>query len=128
MSVAHQACMSARPFGTMRRRVGGLVSCAVLLGHLAPLRAAAELSPLYLRADLALSIAAPTATAPRDDVSAGVPANTRGVLPEFLSEPAEGEFSAESIVAVVFLVSGRLGVEDCAVVTGEAGGGSHARV
>src|SRR5262245_56667582 len=119
MLVARQARMSARPLGTMRRRVGGLVSCAVLLGHLVPSRAAAELSPLYLRADLTLSIAAPTATEPRDDVAADVPANTRSVLAEFLSEPAIGEFTAESIDAVVFLVSGRLGMPDCAVVTVE---------
>ena len=103
----------------MRRRVGGLVSCAVLLGLPLPPDAAAEISPLYLREGLTLSIAAPSATTPRDDVSVDVGAGRRGVLAEFLSAPVEEELHALTATATVFLVAGRLGMEDCAVVTVE---------
>jgi hypothetical protein len=117
MRVAHFRGMSARALRTMRRRVGGLALCAALRGLLAPPEAAAELSPLYLRAELILSIAAPTATEPRDDVVADVGAGRRSVLAEFLSEPVEDEAYEDGAVATVFLVSGRLGMQDCAVVT-----------
>ena len=92
---------------------------AALCGPLAPPDAAAELSPLYLRAQRTLSIAAPTATEPRDDIAADVGAGRRSVLAEFLSEPVEDQLDADGAIATVFLVSGRLGMQDCAVVTVE---------
>ncbi len=103
----------------MRRRVGGLVSCAALAALLASPAAAAEISPLYLHAGRTLSIAAPAATQPRDDVSADVGTGRRGVLAEFLSEPVDEQLDATTATATVFLVSGRLGMQDCAVVSVE---------
>jgi len=117
--VARLTSMLARPLIIMRQRVGGIVSCAALLGLMAPPDVAAAISPLYLRDGLTLSIAAPSATEPRDDVSADVGTNQRAVLAEFLSDPVEEELYATTGVASVFLVAGRLGMEDCAIVTVE---------
>src|SRR5262245_5401322 len=119
MQVARDRRMSAPALRTMRRRVGGLVLFAALCGPLAPPEAAADLSPFYLRAERTLSIAAPTATEPRDDVAADVGAGRRSVLAEFLSEPVEDQLDADGAIATVFLVSGRLGMQDCAAVTVE---------
>jgi len=109
--------MLALPHPPMRRRVGGLVRATVLsLLALAPPNVAAELPPLYLRADLRLAIAAPLATDPRDDVSATVGAGQRAVLGEFRSDPAEEELDATSATATLFLVTGKEGMPECAQV------------
>ncbi len=110
--------MLGRSLARIRRRVGGLVSCAALSGLLAPPDASAALSPLYLRVGETLSIAAPSVTTPRE-VAAFVQAGERAVLAEFLSDPVNEPLFAPGAVASLFLVSGMNGMEDCAVVTAE---------
>lgn len=111
--------MLARQLQLMRRRVGGTVTCAVLCGLLAPPDLAAAPSPLYLRQDLTLSIAAPSSTTPAD-INVNVGSGQRAVLAEFLSAPVEEEtLQAATATASLFLFSGRIGMEDCAVVSVE---------
>lgn len=102
----------------IRRRVGRRARWAVVLGLLANVatEASAELSPLYLGQELALSIAAPAGTLPRDDVSAAVRAGTREVLAEFLSEEASEPLHAGVAIATLYLVTGHEGMEGCADV------------
>jgi hypothetical protein len=109
--------MLALPHATMRRRVGGVLRAALLsLLALTPRLVAAELAPLYLRFDHQLAIAAPTATEPRDDVSASVGAGQQAVLGEFRSDLVDDELRATSATATLFLVTGKEGMTECAKV------------
>jgi hypothetical protein len=119
MPVAPSMRMPVLHVATRWRRVGGLGSCGVLLALLAPPQLAAAPSPLYLRDHLTLSIAAPSATEPRDDVSASVGSGQRAVLAEFLSAPVDEEVRPATATVTLYLVTGRLGMEGCAVVTAE---------
>src|SRR5262249_32066747 len=78
-----------------------------------------EIAPLYMRADHALTIAAPTGTEPRDDVSASVGAGQQAVLGEFRSEPVDDELLANSATATPVLVTGKEGMTEGATVHGE---------
>lgn len=90
----------------------------VLLGLLVP-PVFATTTPFYLRAERALDIAAPLTTAVRDDVGAFVGDGERVVLAEFLAPPSAYELTASHAIARLYLITGRLGMEACAIVTVE---------
>jgi hypothetical protein len=93
--------------------------CALVAAYLCVAGSAWGFGPLYLRTGRALSIAAPVATEPRDDVSTFVGAGKRAVLAEFRSNPVAERVDAASAAAILYLVTGPLGMENCAVVTAE---------
>jgi hypothetical protein len=96
-----------------------LASCALLAVHLGLAGSAWGIGPFYLRYDHALSLAAPVATVPRDDVGASIGAGRRAVLAEFRSSPVAERVDVATATAVLFLVTGKAGMENCAVVTAE---------
>jgi hypothetical protein len=100
-------------------QVRTLAWCTLLAAHLGLAGAAWGFGPLYLRNGRVLSIAAPVATEPRDDVPAFIGAGKRTVLAEFRSSPVAERVEAATATAILYLVTGRLGMENCAVVTAE---------
>ena len=92
---------------------------ALLAAHLGLAASASAVGPFYLRGGGTLSIAAPVATVPRDDVSAAIGAGRRAVLAEFRSARMTERVEAATATAILYLVTGRLGMENCAVVTAE---------
>jgi hypothetical protein len=100
-------------------RVRTLAWCALLVAHLVIPDSARAFGPLYLREGRTLSIAAPVALEPRDDVSASIGAGKRAVLAEFRSSPAAERVDVATATAILYLVTGRAGMENCAVVTAE---------
>src|SRR5262245_66514550 len=92
---------------------------ALLATHLGLAGSAWSFGPLYLRGGGLLDIAAPVATMPRDDVSASIGAGRREVLAEFQSSPVVERVEAGTATARLYLVTGKAGMEGCAVVIAE---------
>lgn len=100
-------------------QVRRLVWCALLATHLCLGGSAWGVGPLYFRSGRFLSPIAPVSTAPQDDISETIGAGQRAVLAEFSSASMPARVEAEGAGAVLYMVTGRLGMQNCAVVNVE---------
>lgn len=76
-------------------------------------------APRFLRAPRALSLEAPTAGTPRDDVSTRLAVGASALLADFVATPQAAIATTSTASAALFLVTAKNGIEGCFDITVE---------
>lgn len=98
-----------------RPTMRALSAAAMLCALCAP--AYAVEAPRFLRSPRALSLEAPTAGTPRDDVSTRISVGASALLADFVATPQATVATTSTASAALFLVTAKNGIEGCFDIT-----------